>query len=63
MVHLNTSSKTNKTEYLSNLVELFHIACFSETHLDREIDHVISSLKLDGFDEPIRKTEPVTVAE
>ena len=58
-IHLNTRSIRNKTEYLSNLVESFHIACFSETHLDREIDS--RYLKLDSFDEPIRNDRIINV--
>ena len=52
ILHLNTRSIRNKLEYLSNLVESFHIACFSETHLDRDVDS--NNLILTGFDEPIR---------
>ena len=53
IIHLNTRSIRNKIDYLSNLVESFQIACFSETHLDTDIDS--DSLKLGGFDEPLRK--------
>lgn len=53
IIHLNTRSIRNKIEYLSNLVESCQIACFSETHLDTDIDS--NNLKFDGFDEPIRK--------
>lgn len=53
IIHLNTRSIRNKVDYLSNLVESFQIACFSETHLDAETES--SSLILDGFDEPLRK--------
>ena len=52
ILHLNTRSIRNKLEYLSNLVEFFHIACFSETHLDRDVDS--NNLILTGFDESIR---------
>ena len=37
VVHLNTSSIRNKLEFLPNLVELFQIACFTETHLDADV--------------------------
>lgn len=53
IVHLNTRSIRNKLDYLSNVVDSFQIVCFSETHLDVEINSNI--LNLEGFDEPIRK--------
>ena len=52
IIHLNTRSIRNKIDYLSNLVESCQIACFSETHLDTDIDS--NDLKFDGFDDPIR---------
>ena len=53
IIHLNTRIIRNKIDYLSNLVESCQIACFSETHLDTDIDS--NDLKFDGFDKPIRK--------
>ena len=53
IIHLNTRSIRKKIDSLSNLVDSFHIACFSETHLDTEI--ASNSLIYDGFDEPLRK--------
>ena len=53
IIHLNTRSIRNKIDSLSNLVDSFHIACFSETHLDTEI--ASNSLIFDGFDVPLRK--------
>ena len=57
ILHLNTRSIRNKLEYLSNLVESFHIARFSETHLGRDVDS--NNLILTGFDEPIRNDKTV----
>ena len=53
IIHLNTSSIRNKLGYLSNVVDSFQIACFSETHLDADIDS--SNLNIEGFDKPLRK--------
>ena len=53
IIHLNTRSIRNKIDSLSNLVDSFHIACFSKTHLDTEI--ASNSLIFDGFDVPLRK--------
>ena len=53
IIHLNTRSIRNKIDYLSNSVESFEIACFSETHLDTNIDS--NSWKPDGLDEPLQK--------
>ena len=61
IIHLNTRSIRNKLDYLSNVVDSFQIACFSETHLDTDIDS--SNLNIEGFDKPLRRTEPVMVEE
>ncbi|MCG8045972.1 MAG: endonuclease/exonuclease/phosphatase family protein, partial [Candidatus Thiodiazotropha endolucinida] len=53
IIHLNTRSIRNKLDYLSNVVDSFQIACFSETHLDADINS--NNLTLEGFDEPLRK--------
>lgn len=53
IMHLNTRSIRNKINYISNLSDSYQILCFSETHLDDSVD--TSSLKLDGFDMPIRR--------
>ena len=54
IIHLSTRSIRNKIDYLSNLVESCQIACFSETHLDTDIDS--NDLKFDGFDKPIPRS-------
>lgn len=51
--HLNTRSIRNKIEYMNDTADNFHILCFSETHLDNNIDSV--SMQFHGFDLPIRK--------
>ena len=51
--HLNTRSVRNKLDHLSDIVDSYHILCFSETHLDNSVDS--SNLLIEGFDEPIRK--------
>lgn len=51
--HLNTRSIRNKLEYIYDIADNYHIVCFSETHLDANVDS--STLILDGFDGPIRK--------
>ena len=53
ILHLNTRSIRYKIEYLSVLLESYHILCFSETHLDANVD--TSSQAKEGFDTPIRK--------
>ena len=53
ILHLNTRSIRYKIEYLSDLSESYHIPCFSETHLDANVD--TSSLAIEGFDTPTRK--------
>ena len=53
ILHLKTRSIRYKLEYLSHLSESYHILCFSETHLDANVD--TSSLAIEGFDTPIRK--------
>ena len=57
--HLNTRSIRNKLNFISNLSDSYQVVCFSETLLDDTIDS--NSLHLDGFDIPLRKTEPVRV--
>lgn len=51
--HLNTRSIRKKIEYLNNIVDEFHILCFSETHLDNNIDS--ASMNIPGFDTPLGK--------
>ena len=51
--HLNTRSIRNKTEYINNIVDDYHILCFSETHLDDSVDS--ASIQFQGFDSPLRK--------
>ena len=51
--HLNTRSVRNKLDHLSDMVDSYHILCFSETHLDNSVDS--SNLLIEGFDESIRK--------
>ena len=51
IIHLNTRSIRNKLDYLSNIVDSFQIACFSETHLGADID----SSNLNIEDKPLRK--------
>lgn len=51
--HLNTRSVRNKLEYISDIAESFHVLCFSETHLDNTVQNDL--LKIQGFDEPLRK--------
>lgn len=51
--HLNTRSVRNKLDYLSDIVDSFHILYLSETHLDANVDP--DTLSLEGFDPPIRK--------
>lgn len=51
--YLNTRSVRNKLERIYDIADNYHIICFSETHLDDNVDN--SSLILEGFDEPIRK--------
>lgn len=51
--HLNTRCIRYKIEYINDLVDNFHILCFSETHLDNNIDS--ESIQLHGFDLPIRR--------
>ena len=53
ILHVNTRGFHYKLEYLSCLSESYHILCFSETHLDANVD--TSSLTIEGFDTPIRK--------
>ena len=36
--NLNTRSIRNKIEYIKNIVDDYHILCFSETHLDDSVD-------------------------
>ena len=36
--HLNTRSIRNKIDYIQGLTESYYILCFSETHLDDNID-------------------------
>ena len=50
--HLNTRSVRNKLDHISDIVDSYHILCFSETHLDNSVDS--SNLLIEGFDEPIR---------
>lgn len=45
--HLNTRSVRNKLDYIQDVVESFHIICFSETHLDDSVP--TSSLLMEGF--------------
>ena len=52
IIHLNTRSIRNKLDYLS-IVYSFQITCFSETHLDANIDS--SNLNREDFDKPLRK--------
>ena len=51
--HLNTRSIRNKTEYINNIVEDYHILCFTETHLDDSVDS--TSIQCQGFDSLLRK--------
>ena len=51
--HPNTRSIRNKTEYINNIVDDYHILCFSETHLDDSVDS--ASIQFQGFDSPLRK--------
>ena len=51
--HLNTRSIRNKIDYVQGLTESYHILCFSETHLDDNVDTI--SLNFEGYNEPIRK--------
>ena len=53
ILHLNTRSIRYKLEYLLDLSESYHIVCFSETHLDANVD--TSNPAIEGFDTPIRK--------
>lgn len=51
--HLNSRSIRYKIDDLSHLVDAYNIVCFSETHLDADVES--TNIKLDGYDEPIRK--------
>ena len=51
--HLNTRSIRNKIDYIQGLTESYDILCFSETHLDDNVDTF--SLNFEGYNEPIRK--------
>ena len=53
VLHLNTRTIRNKSDYIENIAESFHILCFSETHLDASV--TANNLLLDGLDEPFRK--------
>ena len=59
--YLYTRSVRNKLDHLSDIINCYHILCFSETHLDNSADS--SNLVIEGFDEPIRKDRTVQSSE
>ena len=54
--HLNTPSIRNKIDYLSDIVDLYQILCFSKTHLEPN-----RYILLEDFDSQYVKTEHTTV--
>ena len=53
ILHLNIRSIRHKLDFLKDISDDHDILCFSETHLDQNIE--MSEVFIDGFNEPFRK--------